>query len=79
MSDEFQLGGVSGEKLLEWRGDGTVWAKFPDGRYVEVIEKPAHGLHCATCQCNKFPPTPPVPENPRSKSWHENALTAPPK
>ena len=36
-------------------------------------------MHCPTCQCNKFPPTPPVPENPRSRSWHENALTAPPK
>jgi hypothetical protein len=29
------------------------------------------GAHCPTCQCNKFPPTPPVPENPHSRSWHE--------
>jgi hypothetical protein len=42
---------------------------------------PVHdaGLHCTTCQCNKLHPTPPTPENPRSRSWHQNALTEPPK
>lgn len=28
--------------------------------------------HCATCQCNKFPPTPPASGNPNSRSWHGN-------
>lgn len=37
------------------------------------------GAHCATCQCNKINPTAPVPENPRSKSWHENAAGEKPK
>lgn len=66
--------------LVEHRGDGTVWAKLPDGRFVEVIEKPeprADGLHCATCQCNKLHLTPPMPGNPRSRSWHQNAGGAP--
>jgi hypothetical protein len=31
------------DKIIEHRGDGTVWAKLPDGRFVEVIEKPVLG------------------------------------
>ena len=45
----------------------------------DVLNKPIIPPHCATCQCNKFPPTPPMPENPRSRSWHQNAMTEPPK
>lgn len=48
-----------------------------NGLVLEAVAP--HHTHCPTCQCNKFPPTPPMPENPRSRSWHENALTEPPK
>lgn len=37
------------------------------------------GAHCATCQCNKLHSTAPVPSNPMSKSWHENASDGPKK
>ena len=37
------------------------------------------GAHCATCQCNKLNSTAPVPKNPLSKSWHENASSGPKK
>lgn len=35
-------------------------------------ERAASGMHCSTCQCNKIHPTPPVPGNTMSKSWHDN-------
>lgn len=67
------------EKLFEHRGDGTVWGKLPDGRYVELVEKRAGDLHCSTCQCPKLHAEAPVPGNPRSRSWHQNALTEKPR
>jgi hypothetical protein len=74
----------SGETLFEHRGDGTVWGKLPDGRFVELGEKPtprADGLHCSTCQCGKLPSQDErhVPGNPRSRSWHKNAPNGAPK
>jgi hypothetical protein len=33
--------------------------------------------HCATCQCNKLNPSVPAPDNPCSKSWHNNAAERP--
>jgi hypothetical protein len=35
------------------------------------------GLHCPTCQCNKLRPVVPMPENPRSRSWHKDAPDGP--
>jgi hypothetical protein len=29
----------AGQMYLGFRGDGTVWARWPDGRWVEVVEK----------------------------------------
>jgi hypothetical protein len=60
------------EKLFEHRGDGTVWGQLPDGRFVELIEKPQGALHCSTCQCSKLHAQIPVPGNPMSRSWHDN-------
>jgi hypothetical protein len=37
------------ERLLEWRGDGTVWVKWPNGRFVEVIEKPTRNEPKGNC------------------------------
>jgi len=48
-----------------------------NGLVLELVG--AEQRHCPTCQCNKLNPTPPVPGNPRSRSWHENADHAPPK
>jgi hypothetical protein len=48
-----------------------------DGPRVELIRPDQ--LHCATCQCNKIHGTAPMPDNPRSRSWHANAMTEPPK
>lgn len=41
---------------------------------LDLEPKPtrAAGLHCATCQCNKLHPTPPVVDAPLSRSWHDN-------
>lgn len=59
---------------------GAAYVRFKcvDGEVVAELLG-THETHCVTCQCNKFPPTPPAPENPRSRSWHENALTEKPK
>ena len=48
-----------------------------DGPRIEVIGHDQ--MHCATCQCNKVHSAIPVPGNPRSRSWHQNARTEPPK
>jgi hypothetical protein len=41
LSHELILRSLEFEKLFEWRGDGTVWAKFPDGRFVQVQPIPS--------------------------------------
>jgi len=66
--------------VYDAQGRHTGWRLTEEGQAVlRGAPERADGLHCPTCQCNKLHPTPPQPENPRSKSWHENALTAPPK
>ena len=27
-------------EYLEYKGDGTVWVRWPDGNFVEVVRKP---------------------------------------
>lgn len=60
------------------QGRAYVRFKLVDGEIVTTLVEPDEH-HCVTCQCNKIHPTPPVPGNLRSKSWHENALTEKPK
>jgi hypothetical protein len=82
MTEPYELISAQGEVLFKWRGDGTVWGKLPDGRFVELIEKLAprpDGLHCATCQCAKLHEERHVPGNKLSRSWHKNAPNGPPK
>jgi hypothetical protein len=62
------------------QADGKAFVRLTwttDGPRVEVIG-PGQ-MHCATCQCNKIHSIAPVPENPRSRSWHNDAMTEPPK
>jgi hypothetical protein len=65
------------KELLDEHAGATLRLRVTtDGLRIEPltpdIERPA-GLHCATCQCNKLHPVVPMSENPRSRSWHNNA------
>ena len=84
-----ELDWTPAEEHLKETGSCTLrMTNTTNGIMVELlISSPAEqstfrtlsGAHCATCQCNKIHPTPPKPDNPKSKSWHENAQTGPAK
>lgn len=58
------------------QGRAYVRYKLIEGEIVTTLVDPDEH-HCVTCQCNKIHPTPPVPDNPRSKSWHNNVEEKP--
>jgi hypothetical protein len=59
--------------------DGVVAELLPFNPAEQSEFRTLSGAHCATCQCNKLHSTAPVPKNPQSKSWHENAPDGPNK
>ena len=45
--------------------------------YDDVAHLLRKELHCATCQCAKVNAPKPVPDNPMSRSWHDNSAQEP--
>lgn len=77
---EFEVWAIRNGINVEQVGDGY---KYEPARWTwigwhghGVAAARVHGnpeLHCATCQCARIADTRPVPGNPFSKPWHENA------